>query len=143
MVNKHEIAYLRLVHGCFNLTIVLFFIFQAWLGLRIRNKRKAKQSPPFSMIRRHRKIGPVLIPVGVLGFLSGWALIYSDVGYLFKYPLHSITGLIIALLLLVTYPVSRSIRAGESLWRERHYWLGLFIMCLYGIQAFLGIGILF
>jgi uncharacterized membrane protein YozB (DUF420 family) len=142
MVSTHDFAYLRIAHGCFNLTIVLFFIFQAWLGLQIRKKRSAKKELPFTIIRRHRKFGPVLVPSGVLGFLSGWILIYFDAGHLFKYPLHSITGLVIALLILVTYAVSRSIRAGESLWRERHYRLGLLIMCLYGIQAFLGIGIL-
>jgi hypothetical protein len=143
MANTYEIVYLRIAHGTFNLAIVLFFIFQSWLGLQIRRHRKAKTSPPFSVIRRHRKFGPVLIPAGVLGFLSGWVLIYSDSGYLFKYPLHSITGLLIALLLLVTYSISRSIKAGESLWRERHYWLGLLIICLYVIQVFQGIGILF
>jgi hypothetical protein len=143
MVGTHDFVYLRIAHGCFNLAIVLFFIFQAWLGLRIRKQRKAQKAPPFSIIRRHRTFGPVLIPVGVLGFLSGWILIYADSGYLFKYPLHSTTGLVIALLLLITYPVSRSIRAGGSPWRERHYLLGLLIICLYGIQAFLGIGILF
>jgi uncharacterized membrane protein YozB (DUF420 family) len=143
MDDTYDFVYLRIAHACFNFTIVLFFIFQAWLGLQIRKQRIAKKAPQFLIIRRHRKFGPVLIPAGVLGFLSGWVLIYADSGYLFKYPLHSITGLVIALLLLVTYPVSRSIKADGSLWRERHYLLSLLVMCLYSIQAFLGIGILF
>jgi hypothetical protein len=143
MISTHDFVYLRIAHGLINFTIVLCFIIQAWLGLQIRKQRSAKKELPFAIIRRHRKFGPILVPAGVLGFLSGWILIYSDTGQLFKYPLHFITGLVIALLLPVTYAVSRSIRAGESLWRERHYHLGLLILCLYGIQAFLGIGILF
>jgi hypothetical protein len=143
MISTHDFVYLRIAHGLINFTIVLCFIIQAWLGLQIRKQRSAKKELPFAIIRRHRKFGPILVLAGVLGFFSGWFLIYFDSGHLFKYPLHSITGLVIALLLLVTYAISRSIRAGASLWRERHYRLGLLIVCLYGIQAFLGIGILF
>jgi hypothetical protein len=143
MADKQVFVYLRIVHGLFNIALMLAFIVQAWLGLQIRKQRKAGNAPPLSDLKRHRSLGPVLVPAGVLGFLSGCGLIYADYGYLLKYPLHFITGLVIALLLLATYPISREIRAGESPWRERHYRLGLLTLGLYGFQAFLGIGILF
>jgi uncharacterized membrane protein YozB (DUF420 family) len=143
MTNRQAIIYLRIAHGFFNITIFLFIVFQAWFGLRIRKQRKAKQPPLIPAIKRHRKLGPFLIPVGVFGFLSGCIIVYLDYGYLLKYPLHFFAGLTIASLLLVTYPVSRAIRAGESPWRERHYRLGLFAICLYSIQVLLGLGILF
>jgi hypothetical protein len=143
MGKRELIADLRIAHALFNVTILLFLMFQAWLGLKIRSRRKAGDPPPFSIIRTHRKLGPILIQAGVFGFLSGWILIYADFGYLFKYPLHSFTGLTIALLLLVTFPVSKKIRGTDSPWRTIHYRIGLLILCTYGVQAFFGIGILF
>jgi hypothetical protein len=143
MTNRQAIIYLRIAHGFFNITIFFFFVLQAWIGLRIRKQRKAKQRPLIMAIKRHRKLGPVLIPAGVFGFLSGCILVYADYGILLKYPLHFIAGLLVASLLLITYPVSKAIRVGESLWRDRHYRLGLLALCIYSIQVFLGLGILF
>ena len=41
MLDKQVIAYLRLVHGTYNLLIFLLFWYQAFLGFTIRKARKA------------------------------------------------------------------------------------------------------
>jgi hypothetical protein len=143
MEKRALIADMRIAHALFNVTILIFLVFQAWLGLKIRKQRKAGTPPVFSVIRTHRKWGSILIQAGVLGFLSGGLLIYADYGYLFKYPYHSLTGLTIALILLITFAVSKKIKGIDSPWRIIHYRIGLLLLCIYGFQAFLGIGILF
>ena len=143
MEKSEIIANMRIVHALFNVIILMSLIFQAWLGLKIRRRRKAGDPPAFNVIKTHRKLGPVLVPAGILGFLSGWVIIYFDTGALFKYPGHSILGLTLALLLLSALLVSKKITGADSPWRTMHYRIGLLILCGYCFQVFLGIGILF
>jgi hypothetical protein len=137
------IASLLPVHALFNLTIALLFIVQAAFGLIIMSRRRAARPPMLKAIRLHRKLGPILVMAGVTGFFSGWILVFYHYCSLFHYPLHSIIGLSIALLLIVNFYISRRIRGAESPWRINHFRLGLLTLCLYGLQVFLGIGILF
>lgn len=97
----------------------------------------------FKTIKRHRKIGPILALMGVIGFFAGAALIYLDYGRLLKYPLHFLTGLAISLSIVTTFFISKKIKGSDSLWRNLHFRLGILILSLYPIQAFLGVGILF
>ncbi len=137
-MNKDIIAYLKLLHGAYNTLVILLFIYQGSLGLRIRRS----DAKPFHLIKRHRKLGPVAAALGVSGFIIGMALVYLDSGRIFKYPLHFITGLTIVSLITATYFISRKISGAETYWRNRHYALGILIICLYPVQAFLGLGIL-
>lgn len=143
MIDKQLIAYFRLVHGSYNTIMIVLFIYQGLLGLKIRKQRKAGSQMPFKIIKRHRKIGPILALMGVIGFFAGAALIYLDYGRLLKYPLHFLTGLAISLLIATTFFISKKIKGSDSLWRNLHFKLGILILSLYPIQAFLGIGILF
>lgn len=84
----------------------------------------------------------MLALLGVAGFSAGLILTLLDTGRLFMYPSHLFTGTAIALLLLVTYRVSRKI-AGRSLpERDLHYRLGIVILALYLFNVVLGIGVL-
>lgn len=137
-MSKELISYLKLLHGAYNTVVISLFIYQGILGLRIRKSEKK----PFHIIRRHRKIGPVIVILGILGFIAGMTVVFLDSGRIFKYPFHFITGLTIVFLIITTFIISRKIKGPETYWRNRHYALGILIICLYFVQAFLGLGIL-
>jgi hypothetical protein len=143
MIDKQIIAYLKLIHGAFNALVMLLLIYQGWFGLRIRNIRMAGKPPDFSMIKRHRKNGPLFTILGCLGFIAGAIIVYLDEGEIFEYPIHFITGLVITISLITTYLISKRISGAESRLRTPHFILGIGILFLYFIQVFLGLGILF
>jgi hypothetical protein len=143
--NYHNffVPYLRYAHGLFNLSVIILFIFQAFLGLKIRKIRKDGKAPDFKLIRRHRKFGPILAVTGVAGFFGGIGLVYFDEGHILEYPLHFFTGLTISCLIISTVLISKKIRGADSPWRNPHFFIGVSIICLLLFQAFLGIGVLF
>lgn len=137
-MNKELISYLKLLHGLYNTLVIMLFIYQGLLGFRIRRSQQ-RQLP---LIKRHRKIGPVAAVLGLAGFIAGIVVVFFDTGRVLKYPLHFLTGLSIAALIITTYLISRKIKGPEAYWRDRHYVLGILIIFLYLVQAFLGLGIL-
>lgn len=141
MIDKQTISYLRLAHGSYNITVMFLFIFQGTLGLRIRKGRKSGIKS-FEIIKRHRKLGPILAFMGGIGSLAGLTLVYIDYGNLLKYPLHLITGSAIVFSITSTFLISRKIKGPESPFRTLHFRLGILILSLYLIQVFLGLGIL-
>jgi hypothetical protein len=143
MIDEQIIAYLKLIHGAFNALVMLLLISQGWLGLRIRNIRRAGKPPDFRTTKRHRKNGPIFTIFGCLGFIAGIMIVYLDKGRIFEYPIHSIMGLIITFSLVTTYLISKRISGAESPLRTPHFILGIGILGLYLIQVFLGLGILF
>ena len=142
-MDNQTIEYLRLAHGSFNILIMFLFMYQGLLGLKIRRQRKTGSQMRIKTIQRHRKNGPVLAIMGVTGFFAGAILVYLDHGRLFKYPLHFLIGLTIALSIIATFFVSKKIKGPDSPWRNVHFRLGVIILSIYTVQAFLGIGILF
>ncbi|MCX7794289.1 MAG: DUF4079 domain-containing protein [Thermodesulfovibrionales bacterium] len=141
MFSKETIAYLKLLHGLYNSIVIVQFIYQGILGLKIRRERKSSNFPEI-IIKRHRILGPILTVESIMGFFAGITLVFVDYGFIFKYPLHFITGLFIILSVITTFFISRKIKADASLWRELHFRLGILILFLYVIQAFFGLGIL-
>jgi len=137
-MNRELIIYLKLFHGAFNSLVILLFIYQGILGLRIRRA----ENKPVHLIRRHRKTGPVIAVLGASGFVAGIVVVFLDTGRILKYPPHFILGLIIVLLIASTYIISKKIKGPDPYWRNRHYALGILIICLYFVQAFLGLGVL-
>ena len=135
-MSRESIEYLKLIHGSFNTLVLLLFLYQGILGLRIRKDRTY-------YIKRHRQIGPVAALLGVSGFFAGMTVVYLDAGKILKYPIHFMTGLIIASLIITTYLISRKIKGLDKYWRNRHYAVGILIILLYFVQAFLGLGVLF
>jgi len=143
MIVREWIDWLRILHGAYNTIIALAFLYQGWLGLKIRHERKAGKARDFSVVKRHRAIGPSLVVLGLLGYCAGIILILIDKGRLFAYPVHNLAGSLIAILLVATYFVSRKIKGPESPWRTPHYIIGACILCAYLLQVFLGLDILF
>jgi hypothetical protein len=136
------IPYLKYLHGLFNGFVAILFIYQAWLGLTIRKHRVAGRAPTVSVIKRHRKMGPILALMGIAGFFAGATIVYLHEGRIFEHPIHFIIGLSIAALIFTTYLISKKIKLGESTFRTPHFFVGIAIICLYFIQAFIGLSML-
>jgi len=129
------------VHPFFNILMVFLFLYQAWMGFKIRRGRKRGQSQ-FNSIRRHRKLGPFLILAGLAGYCSGLVLVFINSGQLLVYPLHLAVGSLIALFLVIQYIVTRKIRGVESSWRTPHLAAGILMLCLYALQIITGLALL-
>lgn len=143
MIPREWLDVLRIVHGSYNTIVALAFVHQGWLGLKIRKERKAAGARDFDVVKKHRNRGPILVLSGILGYVAGAMLIYVDKGHLFKYPLHSIVGSGIVILLAATFFIAREIKGPESPWRTRHALVGIGILCLYLVQLFIGLNVLF
>lgn len=142
LISRELIAILKLVHGCFNLSVMLLFFYHARNGMLIRRARTARMSLPLQAIKRHRRMGPVLALLGGAGFSAGLILVLVDTGEIFKYPSHLAVGAAIVSLLFISYQVSRRIAGAAVPQRDLHYRLGLAILTLYLVNVFLGVGAL-
>ena len=142
MPGRQIISVLRMVHGSYNLVIILLFWYQASLGVRIRSARRSGGSNPRA-VRRHRQVGPMLAIFAIAGYMGGLLVGFLDHGLVIKYPLHLTTGSLIVLLLVATVIISRRITYRQAKERNIHFALGLLLLCVYAFQAFLGLGILF
>jgi hypothetical protein len=131
----------KLAHGSFNTLLAFVFMYQGWMGLKIRRGRK-RGEPQVKAVRRHRRLGPFLVVLGVLGFCLGLLLVYIDKGRLVEYPTHLIVGSVIVLFLLGQYAVSRKIKGLDSPWRTPHLAIGASIIVLYVLQIVIGVGVL-
>jgi uncharacterized membrane protein len=88
-------------------------------------------------------MGPVLTVLGIAGFFAGLTVITLDERNYLEYWHHLFTGLTIVLLLGVTYYLSKWIKGPDSPYRTPHFVIGIVILCLYLLEALLGVGILF
>lgn len=120
---------------------MLFFLYHARFGLTIRRARTKRA--PLPAIKRHRKMGPFLALAGAIGYCAGLTLVLLETGNVLEYPPHFITGSLIVVLLITTYIMSRRIKGQESPLRTPHAYIGIAILCLYAVEVFLGIGVLF
>jgi hypothetical protein len=130
-------------HGLYNTVVFLLFVWQGWLGSKIRNDRLTGSPPTITVVKRHRKFGSVITLFGIAGFLSGVIIVYSSGGHIFSEPLHLIVGSVLTLLIIATFLISRKIRGRESPFRTLHMAAGTATICLYVIQIYIGIDILF
>ena len=142
LIDRYLLSQLRLVHGGFNICVMLFFFYHASLGLAIRRARTAKAPLLFSAIKRHRKMGPLLALAGVVGYCEGGTLVLLDSGNVFEYLPHFLTGSLIVILLIATFAISRKIKGQESPLRTRHALIGVAILFLYVVEVSLGFGVL-
>jgi len=88
-------------------------------------------------------LGPIISFIGVTGFISGLIVVFIDNGIFYIFRHHFITGLLVAILIMITYTVSRKIKVRDALRRTTHFISGIILIFLYFIQTLLGIGILF
>jgi hypothetical protein len=142
LIDKHLLSSLRLVHGGFNSFVMVLFFYHAHLGMAIRRARKANAPLPFPVIKRHRKGGPVLAGLGIVGFFIGFTLVMLDSGRVLAFPAHFLVGCAIVLCLITTFVLSRKIKGPNSPYRTPHFTLGIAILCLYLTEAVLGLGVL-
>ena len=131
----------KVAHGSFNALLALVFFYQAWMGLTIRRGRK-RGEPQLIAMKRHRRLGPFLVCLGLLGYCLGVLLVYIDKGRVLEYPPHLAVGSVIVLFLLGQYAVSRKIKGLESPWRTPHLAIGVGLICLYVLQIVIGISVL-
>lgn len=131
----------KVAHGSFNAFMALAFLYQAWMGFTIRRGRK-RHEPKINAIRRHRRLGPLLVVMNLAGYFFGLILVYIDKGRILEYPLHLAVGSLIVLFVLGQYAVSKKIKGPESLWRRPHLVIGMGIICLYLLQILIGLGLL-
>ncbi len=142
MISREAIAYLKLAHGFYNFVMMLLFMYQGSLGVQIRSFRKKGSIIP-SVVKRHRRQGPALALLGVIGFLSGAALVSVDARKILRYPLHLTAGFIIAVLIIATFLISKKIKGRDSVWRTPHFVTGVVILLIYLVQILIGMGLLF
>ena len=142
MIAREWVDLLRVLHGAYNALVALAFLYQGWLGLKIRNAGRRAEARDPGVIRRHRRNGPVLAVLGILGYAAGATLITIDKGHLLEYRVHHLMGLAIVILLAATFFVSRKIKGPVSPWRTPHFLLGLAVLAAYLVQLFLGLNIL-
>lgn len=136
------LPYLKYVHGIFNLIVFLFFLYQGATGFRMRRKRRTEGIPAVHLIRGHRKLGPFLVIFILFGFLGGIASVSLSWGSFFLYPIHFLNGSAISALAVLTFFVSRKIRARDNTWRNVHAFIGLVILILYALQVSFGLRML-
>jgi hypothetical protein len=141
LIDRQLLAELRPVHGVYNTIVVLLFLYQGWLGLRIRRERRARAPLPVPVIKRHRRMGPVLVILGGLGFMEGLTLVLLDTGRVLDFPPHLFTGFTIVVLLIATYKISKDIKGPDSPYRTPHFILGVAILCLYLVNVVIGLGV--
>jgi hypothetical protein len=142
MINREFIAYFKVAHGFFNLCMMSLFCYQGWMGFLIRQARTSGAPAPLDAVRRHRKAGPWFALWGVMGYVAGIIMMLLDKGRVFEYPLHFLTGSLIAAVIMSLHVVSRRIRGADSSYRNIHFGLGLLLLVLYVIQVLLGLSIL-
>lgn len=136
------IPWLALGHGLFNALVLLFFCYQGWLGHVVRRQRLAGAPAPVPVVRRHRRFGPRLVVLGWVGFAAGLAIVLVDKGRVVAHPLHFSLGLAIVLTQGGAWAASRTIKGRGPEGRGRHRRLGILLLCLYPVQAVVGLGIL-
>lgn len=139
---RQLIPWLALGHGIFMALLLPLFFYQAWLGRHIRIRRQAGDPSSGLVVRRHRRLGPLVALLCLLGFSGGLLTVLMDMGRVAVHPPHLILGLAIILILGGVYATSRQIRPQDTLWRRRHRRLGILLLSLYPVQLLLGLAVI-
>jgi hypothetical protein len=142
IVLREWLDFIRYLHGSYNAIIFFALLYQGWIGWTIRRERLSGGNRNMSFVGRHRKTGPVLTLLAILGYFAGVALVFIDKGHIFEFLFHAVTGLCIVCFITITVLISRQIKGTQSPWRNPHSVVGLIILSLYAIQILLGLNIL-
>lgn len=145
MISKEVVVYLKVMHGSFNSLMFILFCYQGWLGLKIRIARVEDRYPITSVIKRHRKAGPFLVVLGLLGYVAGLIVgaVSEDHAHTFTFSPHLVLGSVLVVTILAVLLISRRIKGIDPFWRTIHYCFGICLLCLYVIQIIFGLNVLF
>jgi hypothetical protein len=141
MVSDRVVSTLQVAHVSFNGALFLAFAYQGLLGWRIRRRRVSGVLQDFSVVKRHRALGPVLATLLPLGYLAGLVTTYLHKGLWVHYPGHFAAGTVLLAVVCSAVLVSRNIRGAHSPWRTPHVELGLLLLGTMLAQIFLGLNI--
>lgn len=141
MASDRVVSSLQLAHVVFNSALFFAFAYQGRLGWRIRRRRVAGVLPDFSMVKRHRALGPSLATLLPLGYLAGLITVYLHKGLWVRFPGHLAVGTVLLVVACSTVLVSKRIRGAQSPWRAPHLALGLLLLCTFLVQIYLGMNI--
>lgn len=142
MIDKDLLPWFRLAHGLYNSAIIALFFAQGMTGISIRRARRSGRPLPVAAARRHRKLGPVLAPLGMAGFLAGLLIVTAGERNYLEHWHHLFTGVAIVVLILLTVRIASGISGPDAPRRNTHFRIGIAILSLYVLEALLGIGIL-
>jgi len=141
MVSDRVVSALQLAHVLANSALFFAFAYQGLLGWRIRRRRSAGVLPDFSVVKRHRALGPILATLLPIGYLAGLITAYLHKGIWVRFPGHLAVGTVLLVVLFSAVLVSRRIRGAQSPWRTPHFALGLLLLCTFLVQIYLGLNI--
>lgn len=141
MASDGVVSVLQLAHVFFNTALFLAFAYQGTLGWRIRGRRVVGVLQDFSVVKRHRALGPVLATLLPFGYLVGLTTAYLHRGVWVRYPAHLAVGTALLVVVAAVVLVSRRIGGAQSPWRARHGALGLLLLCTFLVQIYLGLNI--
>lgn len=142
MLSDSVVAVLQLGHAAFNGVLFLAFVHQGRMGLRIRRQRAAGGPQDFSVVKRHRRLGPIIAALVPLGYLAGLGTTYLSRGEWVRHPGHLTNGTILLGAVVAAFLASRRIRGAQSPWRNVHAALGVLLACVFLVQIVLGLNIL-
>lgn len=141
-MTREMVPYLQAAHALFGGLLLVAFVYQGGIGWRNRRQRIVGGRPDFTLVRRHRALGPVLALLVPVAYVAGVVTAVIDHGDWYFYPLHLLVGTVLLISLGATVLVSRSIRGLDTPWRERHYLLALATLLLFFVQALVGLAAL-
>ncbi len=142
MVSDGVVFALQAVHVFFSSALFIAAVYQGLLGWRIRGRRVAGVLQDFSIVKRHRRLGPILAALLPLTFLAGLSTAYLHRGLWLRFPGHFAAGTVLLAILYSTVLVSKRIRGAQSPWRTPHFELGVLLLLAFLIQIFLGLDVL-
>jgi len=141
MVSDGVVSALQLAHVFVNGALFFALAYQGQLGWRIRRRRVAGVLPDFSVVKRHRALGPILAMLLPIGYLAGLITAYLHKGLWVRYPGHLAVGTVLLAIVFSTVLVSKRIRGAQSPWRTPHFALGLLLLSAFLVQIYLGLNI--
>lgn len=141
MVSDRVVSILQLAHVLFSGALFFAMAYQGLLGWRIRHRRVAGVLQDFSVVKRHRALGPILATLLPIGYLAGLITVYLHKGLWVRYPVHLAGGTVLLAIACAVVLVSKKIRGAQSPWRTRHFELGLLLLCAFLVQIFLGLNV--
>ena len=141
MVSDRVVSTLQLAHVLANSALFFAFVYQGTLGWRIRHRRIAGVLPDFSVVKRHRALGPLLATLLPMGYLAGLITAYLHKDLWVPYPGHLAVGTVLLVVAGSAVLVSKRIRGAQSPWRAPHFALGLLLLCTFLVQIYLGLNI--